>query len=63
MYRRRVKSWLPEPLKLSLQPRYAVELIRSVTAGEGYYIQTVDTVSPGIALLLDLELSEYIILD
>ena len=63
MYRRRVKSWLPEPLKLYLQPRYAVELIRSVTADEGYYIQTVDTVSPGIALLLDLELSEYIILD
>jgi hypothetical protein len=63
-YLRRLRVWIPDEIKRSVEARYGFPLIRS--SGRSHYeetqwVQTLYPVSDSTALLLDLELSEYII--
>jgi hypothetical protein len=63
-YRREVKKWVPDHKKHYLEAKYSVGFIRSCNNGyrdPGMWIESHLPMSKGLALLLDIELSEYIL--
>ena len=65
-YVRRARIWMPDTLKADIESRYAVTLVRSVKRGgygddEELFIYIIGSCSPAVALLLDIELSDYLI--
>ena len=63
-YLRRLRVWIPDEIKHGIEARYGFPLIRSSGRShweETQWVQTVYPVSERVALLLDLELSTYIL--
>lgn len=63
-YFRRLRVWIPDEIKHEIEARYRLDLIRSSNRFHFEEVQWVQTLYPidlRVALLLDLELSEYII--
>ncbi len=65
-YTRELKRWLPDSEKARLQSRYGIRLLRSSSTRSGeedvwVTVMEPEQISYRLALLLDIELSEYII--
>ena len=63
-YYRCLKLWIPNDIRYRLQSRYGVDLVRSSNSGyvdPGMWVQTLRPIAPHTALMLDIELSEYIL--